>query len=488
MKYDGMKYERVFQILKYKIESGLLPAGTSLPSRSDLCQELGTSEKTVRRALTMLEEAGLIETRQRKRPVVCVGRDEVHLTTRLALEKIDAEITNDVLKTGVLLCYPIIKNGIALCESEDLDIPRKIVEHMNIEDGEEFWKLSKRLWRFFVARNENDLSLQVVESLGLSDLKPLRDDRTVRARFYEKLREFMRALEHGEAPESVHFDDMSGIYGLAEGERPAFRAAPDSAVLLGRKQLEKLLAGAEVRYSAVYIDILGLIAAERYRPGDKLPSHKELQTIYGVSVDTTIKAIQILQDWGVVRTVRGNGIFVEMDREDLEKIQVPAHLIAYHVRRYLDSLELLALTIEGAAACAAPQITEQAIQEAKTEIIRQWEEEYLYERTPAILLNLITEHVGIDAMNAIYMLLQRNFRIGRSIPGLLNTSKTPVNCEIHEKCVAVINMLSEGKREAFSEMTSLLFEDIYRLVIEECKRLGFYEAAVEIYDGSALWK
>ena len=75
------------------------------------------------------------------------------------------------------------------------------------------------------------------------------------------------------------------------------------------------------------MDILGLIAAERYRPGDKLPSHKELQTIYGVSVDTTIKAIQILQDWGVVRTVRGNGIFVEMDREELEKIQVPAHLI-----------------------------------------------------------------------------------------------------------------------------------------------------------------
>ena len=297
MKYDGMMYERVFQILKYKIESGLLPAGTSLPSRSDLCQELGTSEKTVRRALTMLEEAGLIETRQRKRPVVCAGRDEVHLTTRLALEKIDADITSDVLKTGVLLCYPIIKNGIALCEPEDLYIPRKIVEHMNIEDGEEFWKLSKRLWRFFVARNENDLSLQVVESLGLSDLKPLQDDRTVRARFYEQLKEFMRALEHGEAPESVHFDDMSGIYGLAEGERPAFRAAPDSAVLLGRKQLEKLLAGAEVRYSAVYMDILGLIAAERYRPGDKLPSHKELQTIYGVSMDTTIKAIQILQDW-----------------------------------------------------------------------------------------------------------------------------------------------------------------------------------------------
>lgn len=40
-----LMYERVFQILKNKIESGLLPEGTSLPSRADLCQEYGTSEK-----------------------------------------------------------------------------------------------------------------------------------------------------------------------------------------------------------------------------------------------------------------------------------------------------------------------------------------------------------------------------------------------------------------------------------------------------------
>ncbi|MFR6332003.1 MAG: GntR family transcriptional regulator, partial [Eisenbergiella sp.] len=37
-----LMYERVFQILKNKIESGLLPEGTSLPSRADLCQEYGT--------------------------------------------------------------------------------------------------------------------------------------------------------------------------------------------------------------------------------------------------------------------------------------------------------------------------------------------------------------------------------------------------------------------------------------------------------------
>lgn len=143
-----LMYERVFQILKNKIESGLLPEGTSLPSRADLCQEYGTSEKTIRRALAMLEENRFIQTSQRKRPVVSFKRKAGHKTTILALEKIDASVTNDVLKTGVLLCYPVIKNGISLCSRADLEIPRRILDNMKIGNPSEFWKLSKKFYRF----------------------------------------------------------------------------------------------------------------------------------------------------------------------------------------------------------------------------------------------------------------------------------------------------------------------------------------------------
>ena len=427
-------YESVYEILKNKIESGLLPEGTSLPSRADLCLAYGTSEKTIRRALAMLEQSGFVETAQRKRPVVSANRKGNHQTTLLALEKIDKTITDDVLRTGVLLCYPVIQNGISICKPEDLKMPRKILDNMKVERATEFWKLSKQFYRFFVARNENSLILQAVDSLGLSDLRPLHDDAQSRSRYYAQMQAFMRTLETGGAPQSVHFDDMSVMYGLSGGARPAFKVASDSAVLLGRKQMEKLLQVSEVRYSAVYMDIVGLIAAGRYRRGDQLPSHKELQRIYGVSVDTTTKAIQILQEWGVVKTVRGNGIFVEMDQKAIQRVQVPPRLIACHVRRYLDTLELLTLTIEGAAACAAPNMTRQSIQAAKAEISRLWNEDYLYERTPAILLDCINEHLQMEALGAIYALLQRNIRIGRSIPGLLNTKKTPVNCEIHEVC------------------------------------------------------
>jgi DNA-binding FadR family transcriptional regulator len=192
-----MMYERVYQIIKNKIECGLLPVGSSLPSRSNLCEEFGTSEKTIRRALKLLEDNGLIETQQRVRPVVryTLYRD-THIST-LEPDKIDTTITRDVLKAGAILCYPLIQNGISLCCKEDLKIPHRIMDNMSIENADEFWKLSKLFWRFFVARNENDLSFRVARNMGLSDIRPLRDGIESRTRYYQQLQEFMGVIENG---------------------------------------------------------------------------------------------------------------------------------------------------------------------------------------------------------------------------------------------------------------------------------------------------
>ena len=488
LQYDGLMYERIYDILKDRIESGLLPVGTKLPSRDDLCQEFGTSGKTIRHVLSLLKEDGLIETHQRMRPVVCSQHHKRRPMIKLALKRVDTSITDEVLKTGVLLGYPVIANGIALCKQEDFKIPHKIVGNMNIEDSAEFWRLTKQFQRFFIRRNENDLSLRVMDSLGLSGLRPLHDTLEIRSRFYGQLQELMRVIEERGDTNSVHFDDMSGMYGLAYGNEPAFDVPADSVAVLGKEQLEKLLLREEVRYSAVYMDLLALIAIGRYQPGDKLPTHNELQKIYNVSVDTTRRAIQILREWGVVKAVRGRGIFVMMDIKDLKNIEIPPHLIACHVRRYLDTLDLLVLTIEGVSAYAATYITQAEIEETLSEINHFWNKEYLYMLTPSFLLNLIVKHTGDGSLNTIYTLLRRNLGIGRSIPALLEIGKTASDYKLHEQCVTALNQLYVGNPEEFSEETAKVFRYIYDYVIHKCKRLGYYDTAMAVYDGSALWR
>ena len=76
------------------------------------------------------------------------------------------------------------------------------------------------------------------------------------------------------------------------------------------------------------LDLLGLIAIGRYQPGDRLPTHDQLQKLYGVSRDTSVKAVRMPQDWGVVTAAPRRGISVEMNLAAPQKIHIAPEAIA----------------------------------------------------------------------------------------------------------------------------------------------------------------
>lgn len=63
-------------------------------------------------------------------------------------------------------------------------------------------------------------------------------------------------------------------------------------------------------YERVYSYLLEEIRAERLRPGDRVPSEKELAEQFGVSRITSKRALQLLAGAGVVDRRRGKGSFV----------------------------------------------------------------------------------------------------------------------------------------------------------------------------------
>jgi GntR family transcriptional regulator/GntR family frlABCD operon transcriptional regulator len=60
------RYAQVYRFLKSKMEDGSFPVGSLLPSENDLCQKFSVTRTTVRTALGMLENEGLIERSQGK--------------------------------------------------------------------------------------------------------------------------------------------------------------------------------------------------------------------------------------------------------------------------------------------------------------------------------------------------------------------------------------------------------------------------------------
>lgn len=491
MKNDVVMYEKVYQILKNKILSGLLVKGSKLPSRANLCHEFHTSEKTVRRALSMLIEEGFVETEQRKRPVVAYEYPGEKPPDSRFLRRTEADAINDLLKTGVLLCYPINERGMYLCIGDDWNIPEAIVEKMDPEQPTEFWGLSNRFWHFFICRNENDLIVRTVDSLGFQEMELLPGTLELRKKYRTSLKELIQTMKHGGNPERVHFDDLFVLYGFSSEDgrgTPAYHMAIKSALKIEAQGLEYQLSRAQELYSGVYLDVIGLVAMGQYKQGDRLPSYQDMSEYYGVSIDTISKALSILQQWGVVTATRGRGTFVAMDQDALKKIQIDPDLIAGHVRRFADSMELLSMTIEGIAAHTAAYVPEEEARWLADELNRCWEDRYLYQRSPSVLLDFLIKHIPYDVLRAVYGVVRRNYRIGRSIPKLIDRKKTPEDYELFQMSLETSGFLIEGDCSGYAKSMKEVFDYTQELAVSSCKSLGYWEAAMKVYDGTMLWK
>nr|WP_243239434.1 GntR family transcriptional regulator [Sulfobacillus harzensis] len=68
------KYYRIRQDLLEKIRDGRFPAGSSIPSETELCAIYGVSRGTIRRALDELDRSGLIERAPGRSTTVCTPK------------------------------------------------------------------------------------------------------------------------------------------------------------------------------------------------------------------------------------------------------------------------------------------------------------------------------------------------------------------------------------------------------------------------------
>lgn len=491
MKRDVIEYDRAYRQIKNKIESGILPVGARLPGRAVLCRELGTSERTVRRALKLLEQEGFLEVMPRKKPTVISAFPSPEGQALQHTRKVDAAQVDDLMQTAYMLCFPIYLRGLQLCTGDDWQIPELMLDRMDPNCPTEFWQLSGRLGRFFISRNENELLVRAVDCLGFMGKEPPSGTKEDRALYRAHIETLFQTVKSGGVPGQ---EELSAIFSqyraIAEqAEELQFHQLLSPCPMLAEADgLAQQLSLAQERYSSVCLDLLGLIAIGRYRPGDHLPTHDQLQKYYGISRDTSVRAVRMLQDWGVVTTAPRRGISVEMDLAALQMVYIAPESIACHVRRYLDSLELLSLTVERVAAHAASFVSPEEARRIQTAVRRQEELPYEHQLIPRTLLDFITEHIQYDALRSIYGILARNFSIGRSIPKLVSRDKNLQNEEIYRQCAEAADLLSGSDPGLFSKRMAGIYEQIRCLVSSECKRLGYWEAAMQVYNGALLWQ
>jgi DNA-binding GntR family transcriptional regulator len=88
-------------------------------------------------------------------------------------------------------------------------------------------------------------------------------------------------------------------------------------------------------YVQVSDDLRGQIDGGRLKPGQRLPSGRELAKAYGVALQTIQRAVDTLKAEGILVSYPPRGVFVRTDEEQTSK-RSPEYV---EIMRHLDGLE-----------------------------------------------------------------------------------------------------------------------------------------------------
>ena len=88
--------------------------------------------------------------------------------------------------------------------------------------------------------------------------------------------------------------------------------------------------------------IKGDIISGKFKTKDKLPSVREFSLIYAVNPNTIQKALQILEDDGLISTDRTNGKFVSDELENINKQK--ALIINNEIKQFFEKMKTLGLS------------------------------------------------------------------------------------------------------------------------------------------------
>lgn len=121
--HNDTLYEQVVKELRTRIMTGVYKKGDPLPSEKDLIESMGVSRITVRKAVSMLAQAGLIQTSQGKKSIVIF--DSSDLSGDATLSEYTAEYIENFRAAGQirLMLEPEVARQVALIAADE-DIAR----------------------------------------------------------------------------------------------------------------------------------------------------------------------------------------------------------------------------------------------------------------------------------------------------------------------------------------------------------------------------
>ncbi|MDD7650744.1 GntR family transcriptional regulator [Cloacibacillus porcorum] len=480
--------QTIYRTIKEKIECGLYPVGSPIPSCAELCKMYRISEKTARRVVEILEKEKFIETSRGKRPRVIFKRREAEKSGSTA-ERPDYEVIRDISLSARVFYYPLLRYGLSLCTQEDFDELETRLSCINeMTTACELPGMLRHFWRFFVSKIGNAMILRCIDSIGYLELVPMPYDIEFEQFYREYLFDILSKMRRGSFDPQEELD-IQRIFLRCE-VLPPMRCASTPASLGWPHSISANIRKDDAKISAVYMDIIGRIVSGEYKQGDILPSHAALCKEYGVSHDSTSRAIRYLRELKVIRSERRKSV-VALSAAEIPLVwsKLDIKIICRSFRSFIDALETVSLTIEDAALLSAgetPAAEAAALRGAIGDGLRGGELTSFCATKE--LLEMIVSHIPYRTLREIYLALKKYTPFDRVVPGLLRNGREEAVRAIYQKAYGAANALASGENKYFAELSAKAFQMSAGEVLAYCKDMGYLEATMKVYDGTIFLK
>ena len=155
-------YEQVVEQIKNMIVQGIYKKGDLLPSEKELIEMTGVSRITVREALRLLNEAGVIETHKGKGSFVIVDSSEL-LCEDEGTDGYHEQFINST-NARILLEPSVVREIASTATDEELKAISGYISGKSYEDGE--------FHRSIIAATHNPVLLQWFDQLNSMEVSP----------------------------------------------------------------------------------------------------------------------------------------------------------------------------------------------------------------------------------------------------------------------------------------------------------------------------
>ena len=174
---SGILYEQLVNKIESQIADGILQQGDKLPSENALAKENNISRVTVRQALKLLSEMGLIETRKGIGSFVAVSADPNGISAKVNsfLQKFEDNF-KQAIQIKILIEPAIAKNAAQKADPKDVERMAEIWQEMSTANTKKHYnKLCILFHLALVATAKNPLLSEIYQKLEQMEHMYLRD-------------------------------------------------------------------------------------------------------------------------------------------------------------------------------------------------------------------------------------------------------------------------------------------------------------------------